>query len=135
MESYKRTVYVTVDGKEFYDENEATAHEETLNKRADALDQFSPHFNLIEVPYNHPLRSQTTILYIALIKDQQGVEEINFVCKVRQITNGEEPIEFTTPGKFVMIGSSDLYYIRIKDISFYRDIDLMIGDFISNHIK
>ena len=135
MESYHRTVYVTADGREFYDEKEALQHEKDLEQSANTLIKRSNHFKLIEIPFNHVLYNKARIVYIALIEDQQGIEEINFVCQVKQITNAGNPIEFKTPGKFVVIGNDDLYYLRIEDISLYRDIDMMISEFISNYSK
>lgn len=135
MTSYNRTVYVTADGKEFYDENEALRHEKDLEQSTNTLIERSNHFKLIYIPYDHPLYTKARIVYIALIEDQQGIEEINFVCQIQQITNAGNPIEFKTPGKFVVIGNDDLYYLRIEDISLYRGIDITIRNFISNYSK
>ena len=135
MESYHRTVYVTADGKEFYDEKEALQHEEGLEQSANTLIERSNHFKLIYIPVVHYLYTKAHIVYIALIEDQQGIEEINFVCQVKQITNAGNPIEFKIPGKFIVIGNDDLYYLRIENISLYRDIDMIIRDFISNYSK
>ena len=135
MESYHRAVYVTADGREFYDEKEALQHEKDLEQSANILIKRSNHFKLIDIPFDHFLYNKARIVYIALIEDQQGIEEINFVCQVKEITNAGSSIEFNTPGKFIVIGNDDLYYLRIEDISFYRDIDVMIRDFISNYSK
>lgn len=135
MKSYRRTVYVTADGKEFYDEKEALQHEKGLEQSANTLIKRSNHFKLIEIPFDHFLYTKARIVYIALIEDQQGIEEINFVCQIKQIKNAGNPIEFKTPGKFIVIGNDDLYHLRIEDISLYRYIDRMIRDFISNYNK
>ena len=52
MKSYRRTVYVTADGKEFYDEKEAMEHEKDLEQSANTLIKHSNHFKLIHIPFD-----------------------------------------------------------------------------------
>lgn len=129
MKEVTVTKYVTLDGKEFFDETEAKLHEEKMAQKADDLIENSPNFSMTEIDCNSSLWNLIHATYIIFIENDTGVEEVNFVCKMKQINDAGEPLEFKRPGKFIVIANEDMYYQKIREVDAFVEVINILNNF------
>lgn len=129
MEEIRVTKYVTLDGKEFFDKTEAELHEEKMMQKAEDLVANSSNFSITAIDYNSSLWNMIHATYIVFIENDTGVEEVNFVCKMKQIDSAGNPLEFKRPGKFIVIANDDLYYQNIREIDAFIEVVNILNNF------
>ena len=129
MKKVTVTKYVTLDGKEFFDKTEAELHEEKMTQKADDLIEDSPNFSMSEIDCNSSLWNLIHATYIVFIENDIGVEEVNFVCRMKQITDAGKPLEFKRPGKFIVIANEDLFYQKIREVDAFVEVINILNNF------
>lgn len=129
MKEIKVTKYVTLDGKEFFDKTEAELHEEKMMQKAEDLVANSSNFSITAIDYNSSLWNLIHATYIVFIENDIGVEEVNFVCIMKQITDAGKPLEFKRPGKFIVIANEDLFYQKIREVDAFVEVINILNNF------